>query len=82
MSYNHVIGIAVIFKSDIGTYSIKFISYSNRDHFINEIWNTLNLAIEKNCSKHLKCINYLSTFILCLEIQFIIDSSFCNGIFF
>lgn len=82
MSDDHVISVVVCLQSNIRTHCIKLISYSDRHNLINQIRNTLNLGVQKDCSQHLKSINNLATFILSLEVQFIVNSSFCNGILF
>lgn len=82
MSDDHVVCVVVIFKSNIRTHNIKFISDWCCDLFINQIWYTFSLTIQKNSSEHLECINDLSTFIFSLEIKLIVNSLFSNRIFF
>lgn len=82
MSDDHVVCVVVIFKSNIRTNNIKFISNRVCDLLINQIRNTFSLTIQKNRSKHLESINHLSTFIFSLKVKFIINSFFSNCVFF
>lgn len=82
MSDDHVVCVIVIFKSNVRTNYIKFISDWGCDLFINQVRNTFSLTIQKNSSEHLECINDLSTFIFSLEVKLIVNSFFSNSIFF